>query len=106
VQVINGVHGQPTAGVTVRLARDTEGTWTELARCLTTDAGTVDSWPQVVISPGNYRLEFDTDAYFATLGVTPFYRSISLVFRLSDPGHPYRISLLVSPSSYVTYWQR
>jgi 5-hydroxyisourate hydrolase len=103
VRVIDGMYGRPAEGMPVRLERDIDGRWAEQARVLTDGTGRVSRWPGSVTVPGIYRLEFDLDAYFSTLGITPLYPVITMVIRLSNASRRNRISLLVMPSACVSY---
>ena len=105
VQVIYEAYGLAATGVTVRLDRATHGGWTELSRSKTDEDGQIRGWHCEPTSPGTYRLEFGTDAYFSSLGITPFYPTVTVEFRMPDPGYPYRTHLLLTPSSYLVYWQ-
>lgn len=106
VQVVNGVYGLAAAGLAVRLDRADGGGWTEVARAKTDDDGHVSTWQSAIDSPGAYRLEFGTDSYFTSLGITPFYPVVTVEFRLPDPGYPHQVRLLLTPWSFLAYWQR
>src|SRR5438046_1115071 len=53
-------------------------------------------------SAGTYRLRFDTGAYFAALGISPFHPFVEIVFEIGD-AEQYHVPLLVSPFGYTTY---
>lgn len=106
VQVINGIYGFAAGGVDVRLDYASDGGWAELGRSRTDENGQVDPWEPGPAEPGGYRLEFGTDSYFASLGITPIYPVVTIEFRMPDPGHPQQVRLLLTPSSYLAYWQR
>jgi 5-hydroxyisourate hydrolase-like protein (transthyretin family) len=107
VQVINAVYGMAAAGVTVRLDHvAADGGWTELDRAQTDEAGGICPWQSGPTVPGAYRLEFHTDSYFASLGITPFYLVVTVEFRMPDPGYPHHARLLLAPSFYLVYWVR
>jgi 5-hydroxyisourate hydrolase len=103
---MNGVYGIPAAGIAVRLDQAVNGTWIELSHCVTGEDGRLDRCQLELDKSGTYRLEFDTDSYFVSLGVTPFYAAVTVEFRIPDPGYPYRVWLLLTPSSYLAHWQR
>lgn len=106
VQVIDGVYGIAAAGIEVRLDHAADGAWTELDHSRTGEYGQVDRWVQEPDKPGTYRLTFGTDPYFAGLGARPVYPAVTVEFRMSDPCCPHRVQLLLTPSSYLAYWQR
>ncbi len=55
------------------------------------------------LTPGIYRLTFDTAAYFQTLGITGFYPEVAVTFELTAPGEHYHVPLLLSPFGFSTY---
>jgi 5-hydroxyisourate hydrolase len=55
------------------------------------------------LSPGDYRLRFDTAAYFAATKRETFYPSVMVEFRIVGPAGHYHVPLLVSPYGYSTY---
>jgi len=50
-----------------------------------------------------YRLTFETEPYFAKSGVSTFFPSVTVVFRVMDAGRHHHVPLLVSPFGYSTY---
>ncbi len=54
------------------------------------------------LDAGDYRLRFDSGAYFAALGVTGFYPEVVVTFTVVDDGHLH-VPLLLSPYGYSTY---
>jgi 5-hydroxyisourate hydrolase len=103
VQVIDGTYGRPAAGVAVRLERDVEGVWTEQRRDMTGDDGNIVRLCDGKLTRGTYRLEFDVDSYFSSLGIAPFCPTVAMKFRMSDPAQLHRISLIITPSAYFAY---
>ncbi len=55
------------------------------------------------LPPGEYRLRFDTGAYFAARGVDTFYPEVVLTVRVADDGRHVHAPLLLSPFAYSTY---
>ncbi len=103
VKAIDGTYGRPAVGISVRLDRDIEGTWTEQQRDTTDEEGDVSRLRDIQFVQGVYRLEFDLDSYFSSMGITPFYPTVSMKIRVADPGQSYYISLVITPSAYYTY---
>ena len=97
--------GKPAEGVPVSLEIQTAGGWQLLGKGETNADGRIgDLVPETVsIEAGTYRLTFDTDAYFAARQVKSFYPSVSVVFKLENPGQHYHVPLLLSPFGYSTY---
>ena len=50
-----------------------------------------------------YRLTFDTDLYFSSLGVEGFFPEAVIVFHVRDAGQHHHVPLLLSPFGYSTY---
>ena len=103
VHVINAVYGRPVIGMSARLDSQIDGAWIEQLRVKTDDKGDVSGWPDWSVARGLYRLELDLDGYFSSLGITPFYPAITIRFRIIDPSYEHHISILITPSSYMTY---
>jgi 5-hydroxyisourate hydrolase len=55
-----------------------------------------------MLANGDYRLRFDTAAYFDESGRESFYPSVTVDFRVTDEAH-YHVPLLLSPYGYSTY---
>src|SRR2546428_332590 len=78
--------------------------WAELATPRSDTNGRVANLlpGDVQSAAGTYRLRFDTGAYFAALGVSPFHPFVEIVFEIRD-AEQYHVPLLVSPFGYTTY---
>ncbi|WP_433724176.1 hydroxyisourate hydrolase [Nocardia sp. CA-129566] len=90
--VLDAASGRPAVGLAVRLEK-ADGT--VLAERRTDDDGRVKDLPAPEI--GAHRLIFDTG------GLSPFYPSVTIDFRVADPAEHYHVPLLLSPYSYSTY---
>jgi 5-hydroxyisourate hydrolase len=55
------------------------------------------------LSPGTYRLGFDTGSYFSALGVRGLYPIVQVTFAVREAETHYHIPLLLSPNAYTTY---
>ena len=55
------------------------------------------------LDPGEYRLEFATQPYFARSGLSAFYPEVTVVFSLEDAAGHVHVPLLLSPFGYTTY---
>lgn len=56
-----------------------------------------------VISPGIYRMNFDTAAYLAKHEREGFYPLVQIIFEIRAEDEHYHIPLLLSPYGYSTY---
>ena len=99
--VLDATTGRPAIGMAVRLERGAGGT---LASSVTDADGRIRDWGGTgVDEPGNYRLVFDSVAYFAARGIGTFYPEVAVTFAVGDPSEHYHVPLLLSPYAYSTY---
>nr|BFF11860.1 hydroxyisourate hydrolase [Microbacterium flavescens] len=99
--VLDAARGRPASGVAVQLlARDGED-WRPIAEAVTDADGRASQLGPERVAPGDYRLRFDTGAYFDAQGRPTFYPEAVLTFRV-DEGHCH-VPLLLSPFAYSTY---
>ncbi len=102
--VLDTMRGAPAAGVTVTLSRrEAGGGWTAVGTAETDADGRVRSLAPDGLDPGEYRVEFETRAYFERSGLTAFYPEVSVVFNLDDSAEHLHIPLLLSQFGYTTY---
>jgi 5-hydroxyisourate hydrolase len=106
--VLDTARGRPAAGVPVALelvADAASGEARELARATTDDEGRVRALlpTSVALVAGEYRLTFDTRAYYAAQGVEAFYPVVSVVFTVRNASQHHHVPLLLSPYGYATY---
>ena len=97
--------GRPAAGVPVRLEARRDGGWTAVADAVTDDDGRV---PRLLpagasLAAGDYRLTFDTAAYFAWRGGESFYPAVTVTFTVRDAAQHHHVPLLLSPFGFSTY---
>ncbi|NRQ35158.1 hydroxyisourate hydrolase [Nonomuraea sp. NN258] len=102
VQALDSIHGRSVAGMRVGLeVRDQS--WSIVAKAKTDRRGSVREWDAHRLPRGLYRVVFDSDHYFAGLGLTAAYPEINVLFRICDEGDSYRIHVLISPYSYSIF---
>ena len=103
--VLDTARGEPARGVTVTLLRlNDSGMASALTTRQTDDDGRVRTLlAQDEVTPGRYRLVFDTGAYQAAHDATTFFPSVTVEFDVSDPRANYHVPLLLSPGGYMTY---
>jgi 5-hydroxyisourate hydrolase len=104
--VLDTARGRPASGMRVRLHRAHaadgeaiigEGITDGDGRC----ADLIANGAPLVA--GEYRLDFDTAAWFATTGVESFYPAVSITFTVRDADQHHHVPLLLSPWGYTTY---
>ncbi|MEU4626366.1 hydroxyisourate hydrolase [Actinoplanes sp. NPDC023801] len=111
-QAVDVVYGRPAAGVHVRIDRKAPGVtgdsgeWATIARAETDNAGVVDleDWSADRLDAGPYRIVFDSDSYFATLGLSAAYKEVSAVVRLTEGSGGCRIEVRLAPYSYSMFF--
>ena len=104
--VLDTARGRPASGVPVRLERlEPDTAPAPLGSGATDDDGRLRTLlpDDASLEAGSYRLHFDTQAYFATQGVTAFYPEVTITFRVRDPSEHHHVPLLLSPFGYSTY---
>jgi 5-hydroxyisourate hydrolase len=103
--VLDVSRGMPAAGVAVTLECHRDGDWQMLGQRRTDDDGRVKDLlaDGTQLSPGTYRLTFDTASYFHKSSVEAFYATISIAFVIKDGAQHYHVPLLLSPFGYSTY---
>lgn len=102
--VLDTSKGKPAAGITVVLFMESDHHWTELGSDVTNEDGRVTALadPDVVLPRGDYKLRFETRAYFERNGIAAFYPFIEIVFH-ANSGEHYHVPLLLNPFGYSTY---
>ena len=90
-----------------RMCSPTDGLWQTLAQGQTNDDGRVPGLlPPGSLTPGLYRVRFDTEAYSTSdAGGRPFYPQPCIDFTVSEEtkDQHFHIPLLLSPYAYSTY---
>ena len=98
--------GRPASGVLVSLEQQlSPGQWRPVAVGETDRDGRYKNFVASGqhLSPGVYRIRFDTERYFQKLRVEGLYPEVIVVFHVRDASAPYHIPLLLSPNAYTTY---
>ena len=97
--------GKPAEGVPVHLEkREAPGHWRPLHSAHTDhDGRCAQVLPTEDLSPGIYRLIFDTATYFDELGVHALYPVIEVTFQVREGESDFHIPLLLSANGYTTY---
>ncbi|GAA4620539.1 hydroxyisourate hydrolase [Saccharopolyspora hordei] len=98
--VLDAARGTPAVGVAVRL--ETAG-GRPLAEGRTDDDGRITDLGPERLEAGDYRLTFDTGAYFEAQGTASFYPQVQITFRIADPDQHYHVPILLSPFAFSTY---
>ena len=98
--------GAPARGVPVTLeGQNPAGEWETLGGGETDEDGRLRDLlaRDIALRPGNYRLIFDTGAYFTKQKIEGFYPQVTVTFTVREAEQHYHVPLLLSPFGYSTY---
>ena len=97
--------GKPASDVAVRLQRHEPSGWRLLASERTDRDGRCSQLlpEREVLSPGLYRLAFDTTSYYEAQKIDALYPVVEVTFRVRDGDAQLHIPLLLTPNGYTTY---
>lgn len=104
--VLDTSQGRPAAGLAVVLEMQIAGgDWRVVGHGATDEDGRLRSlMPSgLALETADYRLTFDTGAYFASQSRENFYPEVTIVFRVRDAAQHYHVPLLLNPFGYSTY---
>ena len=96
--------GKPAEGIAVLLERKENDGWKKIAEGKTNSDGRIIDLlaPEAFLEKGNYRILFETSAYFKKQNKETFYPKITVEFFVTDKSH-YHVPLLLNPFGYSTY---
>jgi 5-hydroxyisourate hydrolase/2-oxo-4-hydroxy-4-carboxy-5-ureidoimidazoline decarboxylase len=102
--ILNTSIGKPGKDITVRLMGKEKDQWQTIAQGVTNADGRIGDLlpPEKILSPGNYKLLFETGNYFASNNIKSFYPEVEIQFTITDESH-YHVPLLINPFGYSTY---
>ena len=103
--VLNTTSGKPAAGVLVVFQYQAGKDWEDLGRGLTDLHGRASDLylSKKPLQAGNYRLVYETGAYFKGQGAKTFFPRVEVIFEIEKTDEHYHVPLLLSPFSYSTY---
>lgn len=105
--VLDTTAGRPAAGIAVELLARGDGgdgdDWRLVAASVTDADGRATRLGSETLAAGEYRLRFDTGAYFAARSVETFYPEIVITFAVADDERHCHVPLLLSPFAYSSY---
>jgi len=104
--VLDTSRGRPAAGVGVVLERSTShDTWSVVGRGDTDGEGRQRTLMAdgAALTPGLYRLTFDTRRYFDGVGARTLFPSVVITFETAAGESHYHLPLLLNPFGYTTY---
>ncbi len=104
--ILDLMRGRPANDVPIRLERqEISGNWQILNSTRTDQEGRcAQLLPDDQMSPGLYRLSFDTASYFVAQKISSaLYPVIEVTFQVRDGESQFHIPLLLSANGYTTY---
>ena len=103
--VLDMIRGRPAANIEVRLEFLDETGWSIISAQLTSEEGRVADLlgPGASIRHGQFRLIFQSEAYFRSYGQECFFPEVTVCFRILNPEEDYHVPLLLGPYSYSVY---
>jgi hydroxyisourate hydrolase len=102
--ILDTSSGKPAGGVNVVLEAQQPGGWQLISRGTTDDNGRISNLlpDERILSPGIYRLTFDTKSYFFSIHTKGFYPAVYIEFEITDNTH-YHVPLLLNHFGFSTY---
>jgi 5-hydroxyisourate hydrolase len=107
--VLDAANGAPAEGMELRLERlgaegSDSGTSSVIGTGVTNSDGRCPELTDgLALQPGEYRIRFETAAWFARSSTPAFYPVVEVVFHVTDAAAHYHVPLLLSPFAYSTY---
>lgn len=102
--ILDTSKGKPASGVSVNLFQQVNKNWNQIASGITNDDGRISELlkKDALLTPGNYKLVFETKIYFDKHDIQSFYPFVEVSFTINDSAH-YHVPLLLNPFGYSTY---
>lgn len=102
--ILDTAAGRPAPNVPVHLARlGPDAQWHPLGHSLTDPDGRCRFPDTQPLTPGTYRIHFDTAAHYAAESLTGLYPFIEIAFTVAPGQTHYHIPLLLTANGYTTY---
>ena len=98
--VLDTSTGRPAQALRVTLE---SATGESLGTGATDTDGRITSIGPQRLDAGDYRLRFDTGAWFAATGTPGFYPEVTVAFTVVEADEHYHVPLLLNPFGYSTY---
>ena len=93
--------GNPAAGVSVKLEKQSGTAWQNLGSGVTNPDGRLVF--DCEKAAGTYRLVFEIEDYLKKQGGDFFFLQAPVIFRIENVNRKYHVPLLLNPFGYSTY---
>lgn len=102
--VLDTARGLPAAGVALSLEQRVDGAWLPVSSGVTDDDGRCKGLlaPGALVA-GDWRLTFETGAWYAQRGESCFYPVATITFTVSEVSRHHHVPLLLAPYGFSTY---
>ena len=101
--VLDTALGRPARAMDVTLERMNDDGVATIGGGTTNAEGRIASLAaSAMLTPGTYRIRFDTEGYFTASGRDTFYPEVAIHFRIGRDAEHYHVPLHVSPFGYST----
>jgi 5-hydroxyisourate hydrolase len=102
--ILDTSKGKPAFGLHIVLYQYQNRKWVEVAKGTSDNDGRVTDLLKKgeVMELGTYKLNFDTQSYFARQSIQTFYPFVEIIFLVTTEEH-YHVPLLLNPYGYSTY---
>jgi 5-hydroxyisourate hydrolase-like protein (transthyretin family) len=101
VSVTDGTNGRPVDGLPLCLERLGLDHWQRVWDGVTGEDGRCCCCLGSRDAQGTFRLTLETDRYFATLGLRPFYSHITVAFAGGESHERRELPVVVTPRGYA-----
>lgn len=96
--------GSPAVHVAVSLSRRAGAAWEEVGSGATDQDGRCrELYESAEMQAGVYRVRFETEEYFARVGVRGLYPFVEIAFEVLAGERHYHVPLLLTANGYTTY---
>jgi 5-hydroxyisourate hydrolase len=99
--VLDSTYGRAAAGISAVLTRADGLSWEPLAQAESGQRGCIEEWRGLDLGHGSYRITFNCNVYFSSLGELAAYPEASVSFSSRAELETLWIRLTLSPFSYT-----
>ena len=100
-KVLDSTYGRAAVGVSALLTRADGIRWEPLTQAQSGPHGCIEEWKEMDLGNGSYRIIFNCDVYFSSLGELAAYPEVSITFCSRGELDTLWIWLALSPYSYT-----
>jgi 5-hydroxyisourate hydrolase len=109
IHLVDFMHGCAVSGVSIRLKKKEYHGWVSMFGDDVDEPGgqqpDLAAGDLAFLDSGVYRLTFDTDAYFASLGFASSYQEVIITFTIMHPNIHSVLTLIISPYGHIAAWR-